>query len=85
MIGHSSTTLIPPGVLDLLPGVYNVEEPCLYCDDYSDYSDDDSTEPRAVRHLYAVLDSCTFVVSFTEAMKRAKIIVVHSCTYIIDQ
>ena len=47
MIGHSSNTLIPPAVLDLVPGEYTVEEPCLYCDDYSDSGSDDE-EPRAV-------------------------------------
>ncbi|KAL5256403.1 hypothetical protein ACHWQZ_G011587 [Mnemiopsis leidyi] len=47
VIGHSSTTLIPPAVLDLVPGEYIVEEPCLYCDDYSDSGSDDE-EPRAL-------------------------------------
>jgi len=47
VIGHSSTTQIPPGVLDLIPGEYHVEEPCLYCDDYSE-SESDEGEPRAL-------------------------------------
>ncbi|XP_063674787.1 uncharacterized protein LOC134811692 isoform X2 [Bolinopsis microptera] len=47
VIGHSSTTQIPPAVLDLIPGEYHVEEPCLYCDDYSE-SESDEGEPRAL-------------------------------------
>jgi len=47
VIGHSLTTLIPPGVLDLVPGEYTMEEPCLYCDDCSDDGTDD-WEPRTM-------------------------------------
>ena len=56
MIGHSSTTLIPPGVLDLIPGEYVVEEPCLYCDNYSD--DEGDEEPRAVILLFVFATFC---------------------------
>ena len=55
MIGHSSTTQIPPGVLDLIPGEYHVEEPCLYCDDYSE-SESDEGEPRAVIYVLSSTD-----------------------------
>lgn len=49
VIGHSFTTLIPPLVIDMVPGEHVIEEPCLYCgdEDYEDFEDND----RSVMYL----------------------------------